>query len=202
MRRLKFYTIINGAHICKNMSDYTFFFYNDYNTLFFNPSFQHTLTIMISIIWLNFNYNWILIPVYFSQQATRNELLEASSLTLDNSLTKWLSGLMTRTSVVARSSATASFWVLPTVSEGKLWPYVTFTARANSCDFRFAKFDVHCGALNFTNGLEEGRVVVTSVNGQAHEDYNAFLINHDIALIHLPEAVSGPSECWASILVL
>jgi len=53
---------------------------------------------------------------------------------------------------------------------------------------------VHLGALNFYDEAEEGRVIVTSDLATLHENYNGIVINNDIAIIHLPEAVSGPSN--------
>jgi len=60
-------------------------------------------------------------------------------------------------------------------------------------NFSFASFEVHLGALNFNDESEEGRVIVTSDQAILHENYNGIVINNDIAIIRLPEAVSGPS---------
>jgi secreted trypsin-like serine protease len=57
----------------------------------------------------------------------------------------------------------------------------------------FASFEVHLGALNFNDESEAGRVIVTSDQVMLHENYNGIIINNDIAIIHLPKAVSGPS---------
>jgi hypothetical protein len=59
---------------------------------------------------------------------------------------------------------------------------------------RFSKWEVHAGALNFTDVSEDGRMVVTSMDGRPHENYIALFITNDIGLVFLPEAVSGPSK--------
>ncbi|KAF4532015.1 hypothetical protein B566_EDAN014732 [Ephemera danica] len=64
---------------------------------------------------------------------------------------------------------------------------------AAHCVRGFSKWDVHAGALNFTDTTEEGRVLVTTNDGQPHENYTAITVTHDLALLYLPQNVSGPN---------
>jgi len=50
------------------------------------------------------------------------------------------------------------------------------------------------GAHNITDLSEEGHLVVESTQFVVHEEYVAFLSRNNLALVILPEPVSGPSE--------
>ncbi|KAF4528990.1 hypothetical protein B566_EDAN015193 [Ephemera danica] len=59
------------------------------------------------------------------------------------------------------------------------------------CVQGFYSWEVHAGALIFSDYNEQGRLIVTSTDGQVHEEYKVESLHNDIALIHLQQAVTG-----------
>jgi len=59
--------------------------------------------------------------------------------------------------------------------------------------------EVHLGAHNMSDLSEEGRVVVESSQIIIHEDYVANFGRNSLALVILPEPVSGPSKKMAFV---
>jgi len=57
----------------------------------------------------------------------------------------------------------------------------------------FRSVEVHLGAHDITDLSEEGRVVVESTQFVVHEEYNEYFGRNDLALVILPEPVSGQS---------
>jgi len=59
------------------------------------------------------------------------------------------------------------------------------------CVFSVRTFEVHLGAQSIYDESEANLQIITSTDGQMHENYNSFTLENDICVIRLGQTVSG-----------